>query len=53
LRGKVEREIQGVLGKYQFGFRRRKGKWDTIWMLEIISERTLNVHEEMCACFRD
>jgi hypothetical protein len=43
----------GVFGKHQFGCRRRKGTRDTIEMIKIISERTLNIHEEMCACSRE
>jgi hypothetical protein len=53
LRKRVERETEGVLGKHQFGFIRRKGTRDTIGMLKIISERNLNIHEEMCACSGD
>jgi hypothetical protein len=54
-RKRVERETEGVLGKHQIGFRRRKGTWDIIGKLKIISQQTLNilVYEEMCACFRD
>jgi hypothetical protein len=53
LRKRDEREIGGILGKHQFGCRRRKGMWDTIVMMKIISERTLNIHEVICACFRE
>jgi hypothetical protein len=49
----VEREIDGVIVKYQFGFRRRKVTWDKSGVLKIISERTMNIHEEMCAFFGD
>jgi hypothetical protein len=42
-----------VLGENQFGFRRGKGTSDAIGMLRIISERTLDIDEELCACFID
>ena len=41
LRGRIEKKIEGVFGEEQFGFRRGKGTRDAIWMLKIISERTL------------
>jgi hypothetical protein len=31
----------------------RKENWDAIRMLEIISERNLDIDEELCACFID
>jgi len=37
----------------QFGFRRANGTGDAIGMLRIISERTLEIDEELCACFID
>jgi hypothetical protein len=40
-----------VLGEDQFGFRRGKGKWNAVGMLSIIAERTLEIVEELCACF--
>jgi hypothetical protein len=49
----IERKIQDVLGEDQFGFRRGKGTRDAIGMLRTISERTLDVDEELCACFID
>jgi hypothetical protein len=42
-----------VLGEDQFGFRRGKGTRDAIGMLRIISEQTLVIDEELCACFID
>jgi hypothetical protein len=39
-----------VLGEDQFGFRRGRGTTDAIGMLRIISERTLGIGEEFCAC---
>jgi hypothetical protein len=53
LRRKIERKTEGALGEDQFGFRRGKGTRDTIGMLRIISERTLVIDEELCACFID
>jgi hypothetical protein len=38
-------------GEDQFGFRGRKGTGDAIGMLRIISERTLGIDAELCACF--
>jgi hypothetical protein len=35
----------------QIGFRSGKGARDAIGMLRIISERTLVIDEELCACF--
>ena len=40
-----------VLGEDQFEFRKRKGTKDAIWMLRIISERTLDRDEELRLCF--
>jgi hypothetical protein len=42
-----------VLGEDRFGFRRGKGTRDAIGMLRIISERTLDIDEELCACLMD
>jgi hypothetical protein len=52
LRRRIEKKIEDVLGD-QFGFRRGKGTEGTIGMLRIISERTLEVDEELCVCFMD
>jgi hypothetical protein len=53
IRRRIERKTEDALGKDQFGFRRGKGTRDAIWMLRIISERTLVIDEELCACFID
>jgi hypothetical protein len=53
LRRRIERKTEDVLGEDQFGFRRGKGTRDAIGMLRIISERTLDIYEELCACFID
>jgi hypothetical protein len=53
LRRKTERKMADVLGGHQFGFRRGKGNRDGIAMLRIISERILEIDEELCACFTD
>ena len=38
LRRKIERKIEDVLGKDQFGFRKGKGTMDAIGMMRIIAE---------------
>jgi hypothetical protein len=53
LRRRIEKKIEDVLGEDQFGFRRGKGNMGAIGMLIIISERTLVIEEELCACFID
>jgi hypothetical protein len=53
LRRRIERKTEDALGEDQFGFRGRKGTRDAIGMLRIISERNLDINEEMCACFKD
>ena len=53
LRRRIEKEIEGVLGEDQFGFRRGKGTTDAVGMLRIISERTLEIDAELCVCFID
>jgi hypothetical protein len=53
LRRGIERKIEGAFGEYKFEFRRGKGTRDPIGMLRIISERTLDIDEELCACFID
>ena len=50
---RIEKKIEEVLGEDQLGFRRGKGTRDAIGMLRIISERTLEIHEELCVCFID
>jgi hypothetical protein len=53
LRRRIESKTEDALGEDQFRFRRGKGKRDAIGMLRIISERTLVIDEELCACFID
>jgi hypothetical protein len=53
LRRRIERKFEDILGEDQFGFRRGKGTRDATGMLRIISERTLDIDEELCACFID
>jgi hypothetical protein len=50
---RTEMKIENVLGEDQFEFRRGKGTTDATKMLRIISERTLDINEELCACFID
>jgi hypothetical protein len=52
LRRRVDKKIEDVLGEDKFGFRRGKGTRDAIGMLRI-SERTLEIGEELCVCFID
>jgi hypothetical protein len=53
LRRRIEKKIEDVLGEGEFGFRRGKGTRDAVGMLRIISERTLEIDEEISACFID
>jgi retron-type reverse transcriptase len=53
LRRRIEKKIEDVLGEDQFGFRRGKGTRDAIGMLRIMSERTLEIDEELIICFID
>jgi hypothetical protein len=53
LRRRIERKTEDALGVDQFGFRRVKGTRDANGMLRIISERTLDIDEKLCACFID
>jgi hypothetical protein len=53
LRRRIERKTEDALREDQFGFRRGKGTRDAIGMLRIISELTLVIDEELCACFID
>jgi hypothetical protein len=48
---RIERNVEDVLGEDQFGFRRGKETRDAIGMLRVISERALNINEELRACF--
>jgi hypothetical protein len=45
---RIERKIEDVLEEDQFGFRRGKGTRDTIGMMRIIAERTLELDEKLC-----
>jgi hypothetical protein len=53
LRRKLEKKIENVLGEDQFGFRGEKGTRDATELLILISERTLEIDEELCVCFID
>jgi hypothetical protein len=53
LRRRIERKIEDALGEDQFGFRRGKGTRYAIGKLRILSERTLDIDEEFCACVID
>jgi hypothetical protein len=53
IRRRSEKKIEDVLGEDQFGFRKGEGTRDAIGMLRIISERTLDIGEEICVCFID
>jgi len=53
LRRRIEKKIQDVLGEDQFGFRRGEGTRNAIGMLRIISERTLEIDEDLFVCFTD
>ena len=48
LRRRIEKKIEDILGD-QFGFRRGNGTRDAIGMLRIISERTLEIDDELFA----
>jgi hypothetical protein len=50
-RRRIQKKIENVLGEDQFGFRREKGTRDTIGLPRIISERTLEIDEELSVCF--
>ena len=49
----LKRKLRMYLEEDQFGFRRGKGTRDAIGMLRIISERTLEIDEELSVCFID
>ena len=49
LRRRIEKKIEDIIGIDQLGFRRGKGTR----MLRIISEETLDMDEELYACFID
>jgi hypothetical protein len=50
---RIEQKIENVLGEDQFGFSRGTGTMDAIGMLRLISERTLEIDEELSVCFID
>jgi hypothetical protein len=53
IRRRSEKKIEGVFGEDQFGFRKGNGTRDAIGRPRIISERTLDICEEICICFID
>jgi len=53
LRRGIERKIEDFLGEDKFVFRRGRGTRDSIGMLRIIAERTLELDEGLCVCFID
>jgi hypothetical protein len=54
LRRTIEKKVEDILGENQFGFRRGgKNASDAVGMLKIMSQRTLGLDEELCACFID
>jgi hypothetical protein len=53
LRRRIEVKTEVVLGEDHFGLRSKKITTETIWVLRITSERTLEIDEELCACFAD
>ena len=53
LRRRIEEKIEEVIGEDQFRFRRGKGTRNAIGMLRIISERTLEIDEDLYVCFID
>jgi len=53
LRRRIEKKIEDVLGRVQFGFRRGKGTRNAIGMMRIIAERTSEIDEELCVCYID
>jgi hypothetical protein len=46
-------KIEETLEADQFGFTRGKGTRDATRVPGIISEQTLEIHGELCACFTD
>jgi hypothetical protein len=53
IRRRSEKKIEDILGENQFGFKKGKGTRDAIGMPRIITERTLDIDEEICICFTD
>jgi hypothetical protein len=52
-RRRKEKKNEDLIGEDQFEFRRGKGTRDATGMLRIISERTLEIGEELSVCFID
>jgi hypothetical protein len=52
-RRRIENKIEDILREDQFGFRIGKGTRNAIGILRIISERTLDIDEELSVCFID
>jgi hypothetical protein len=50
---RFEKKSEDTLREDQFGFRKGNGTRDATGMLRIISERTLDIPEEICVCFID
>ena len=50
---RLESKIEEVIEEDHFGFRKAKSTRDAIGLMRIISERVLDVKEEMCLCFLD
>jgi hypothetical protein len=50
---RIENKIENVLERDQFEFRGGKETGGASKMLQIISKRTSDVEEELCACFID
>jgi hypothetical protein len=53
LRKRIKKKIENVLGEDQFEIRRGIETRNAIWMLRIISERTLEINEKLSVCFID
>ena len=53
LRKRLEIKIEEVIEEDQFGFWKGKGTRDAIGLMRFISERVLDVKEEMSLCFID
>jgi hypothetical protein len=53
LRRGIERKTEDALGEDQYGFRRVRETRDATGMMRIISERTLDIDEKLCACLID
>jgi hypothetical protein len=49
----IERKIEDVFGKEQFGSRRGREIRNAVGMQRIISERTLDTDEKLYACYID